>query len=250
MNRADCINRLGKFLGPRDFASLDEAPHADVFVLFGGSIIAGGDVLAEAIHKKVADHYIIVGGAGHTTETLRNQFKKECPEMDTDNQPEAELFNRYLQIRYGIQADFLETKSTNCGNNITFLLDLLKDKNISFNSIILCQDATMQLRMYAGLKKYVPDSVQIFNFAAYSAEVSESGCCLSFTDAIHCMWDMDRYLSLLMGEIPRLSDDKNGYGPAGKNFIAHVDIPDDVLKAFDFLKNFYSVRNANPDFAG
>ena len=41
-------------------------------VLFGGSIIAGGDILAEAIQNEVAKKNIIVGGAGHTTETLRN----------------------------------------------------------------------------------------------------------------------------------------------------------------------------------
>ncbi|NSI66152.1 hypothetical protein, partial [Mediterraneibacter gnavus] len=41
-------------------------------VLFGGSIIAGGDILAEAIQNEVAKKNIIVGGAGNTTETLRN----------------------------------------------------------------------------------------------------------------------------------------------------------------------------------
>ena len=46
---------------------------ADVMVLFGGSIIAGGDILAEAIQNEVAKKNIIVGGAGHTTETLRNK---------------------------------------------------------------------------------------------------------------------------------------------------------------------------------
>ena len=43
-------------------------------VLFGGSIIAGGDILAEAIQNEVAKKNIIVGGAGHTTET----FEKCC----------------------------------------------------------------------------------------------------------------------------------------------------------------------------
>ena len=34
------------------------------------------------------------------------------------------------------------------------------------------------------------------------------------------MWDMDRYVNLLMGEIPRLRDDGNGYhlfSPCGCN---------------------------------
>ena len=65
------------------------------------------------------------------------------------------------------------------------------------------------------------------------------------------MWDIERYISLLMGEIPRLSDNENGYGPKGKGFIAHVEIPDQVSKAFHELHRIYSgaVRNANPLYA-
>jgi hypothetical protein len=65
------------------------------------------------------------------------------------------------------------------------------------------------------------------------------------------MWDIDRYINLLMGEIPRLRDDRDGYGPAGKGFIAHVDIPADVEKAFSGLKNIFGdrIREANPLYA-
>lgn len=76
---ANNINILGKFCGIRDINELSqenllecyEIRQADVMVLFGGSILAGGDVLAEAINNNIAKKYIIVGGAGHTTETLR-----------------------------------------------------------------------------------------------------------------------------------------------------------------------------------
>ena len=55
-------------------------------------------------------------------------------------------------------------------------------------------------------------------------------------------------MTLLMGEIPRLSDDENGYGPKGKDYIAHVDIPEKVEQAFLKLKQVYGsmVREANP----
>lgn len=39
------------------------------------------------------------------------------------------------------------------------------------------------------------------------------------------LWAGDRFMSLLLGEIPRLRDDTNGYGPRGRDFIAHVEIP-------------------------
>lgn len=40
-----------------------------------------------------------------------------------------------------------------------------------------------------------------------------------------------RFCELLVGEITRLKDDVNGYGPKGKGFIGHVDVPDGVLEA-------------------
>lgn len=78
---AECINILGDFLGKRDIPSLTTdaiknkygIEQADLMVLFGGSIICGGDVFAEAIRNRIAKKYIIVGGAGHTTETLRKK---------------------------------------------------------------------------------------------------------------------------------------------------------------------------------
>ena len=63
---AENINTLGRFCGQRDVVSLDcnnllerfGIEHADVMVLFGGSILAGGDVLAEAIRGRIASTYI------------------------------------------------------------------------------------------------------------------------------------------------------------------------------------------------
>ena len=113
----------------------------------GGSILEGGDVLASGIKNFVAKKYIIVGGAGHTTDTLRQRVHLEYPNIETTDLSEAEIFQKYLKHVYGCKADYLETKSTNCGNNITYLLDLLKENNISFKSMILSQDASMQKRM-------------------------------------------------------------------------------------------------------
>ena len=253
------INILGDFCSKRDMEALSACnlqdkygwKQADVMVLFGGSILSGGDVLANAMKNRVAGKYIIVGGAGHTTETLRKKVHENYPQIMTEGLPEAEIFNRYLTVVYGVSADYLETESTNCGNNITCLLDLLEQQGIAFRSIILCQDATMQHRMEAGLRKYRSDDVTIINFAAYKAEVITCNGQLTYSEDIHGMWDIDRYVNLLMGEIPRLTDDANGYGPNGKNFIAHVDIPEKVKMAFEELKKIYGedTRKANPLYA-
>lgn len=109
----------------------------------------------------------------------------------------------------------------------------------------------MQCRMEAGLRKYMRDDVTIINTAVYAANVMVKDNELTYDSKIWGMWDMDRYVSLLMGEIPRLSDDENGYGLKGKDFIAHVEIPKEVRTAFEELHKVYSeaVREANPLYA-
>lgn len=259
MDKAGLINILGRFCGRRDIPNLTQKSlysvygikKADVFVLFGGSILEGGNVLAEAIKAQVAEKYIIVGGAGHTTETLREIVRKNFEEIDTENLTEAEIFNFYIKEAYGLQADYLECNSTNCGNNITLLLELMRLHHIKCDSIILAQDATMQYRMAAALKKYVSDEVLVINYATYQVDVIQKADELIYQKQPLGMWDIDRYITLLMGEISRLSDDENGYGPKGKNFISHVDIPKEVTDAFEKLKVLFpeSVREANPIFA-
>lgn len=253
------INILGAFCGKRDVPELTSEQlskkygfrQADVMVLFGGSIMCGGDVLAKAMQNHVAKRYVIVGGAGHTTETLRTRMHEAFPIIKTKDLSEAEVFERYLEYQYGLKADFLECKSTNCGNNITYLMDLLKENDIDFKSIVLSQDSTMQHRMEAGLRKHAGNDIQIINYAAYSVNVIVKNAELVYEHDIWGMWEMERYISLLMGEIPRLSDNANGYGPKGKNFIAHVDIPERVQMAFNDLCDRYSgsVRQANPEYA-
>lgn len=255
---AQCVNTLAAFCGRRDISLLTSQElkkkygfeQADVLVLFGGSILCGGDVLANAMQNRIAKKYIIVGGAGHTTETLRIKMHQQFPAIATIGLPEAKLFANYLKYKYDLEPDYLERNSTNCGNNITFLLDLLKEHHMAFYSIILCQDATMQLRMAAGLSKYEPDAM-IINYATYYVDVVTKDESLTFAEAPLGMWDMEHYITLLMGEIPRLSDDIEGYGPNGKNYIAHVDIPYDVCSAFGTLKENYGnmVREANPLYA-
>ena len=260
---ANCINVLGNFCGKRDIDELTAfelmkkygVEKADVMVLFGGSILAGGDILGNAMKNDVAKKYVIVGGRGHTTASLEEQFYKLYPDSDKNSIlseiSEAEIFRNYLKHKYNLQPDFLEIHSTNCGNNITNLLKLLKEKNITFKNTIISQDATMQLRMEAILKKYLSENIKIINFATYSAKVCVKDEKLCFENDIFGMWDIDRYITLLMGEIARLTDDENGYGPKGAGYTAHIDIPEDVKNAFFVLKQIYGdkVRKANPLYA-
>ena len=101
----------------------------------------------------------------------------------------------------------------------------------------------MQRRMEMGLRKYRPQGMEIINYA--------EGSQLTYREAIPGMWTVDRYVNLLMGEIPRLTDNDAGYGPNGKNYIAHDDIPPEVQAAFERLQAVYGTqtRAANPLYA-
>lgn len=253
------INNLAKFCGKRDIDSLRRShlmaqygfEQVDILVLFGGSILHGGDVLAEAMENNIAKKYIIVGGYGHTSATLFDNMEKNFPNSTKDIHSEAELFAKYLEIRYQKSVDFLETSSTNCGNNVTNLLSLITENQLEMKSILLIQDATMQLRMDATLRKYLSRKIPIINYPAYEVELMNSQEQLVYNLTIPSMWEISRYVSLLMGEIPRLMDTKTGYGPKGKNFLTHVEVPKEIIKSYEQLREEYpdATRVANPDFA-
>lgn len=85
---AQWVNCLGRFCGKRDVPSLTREAllagcgtrQADVMMLFGGSILCGGDVLAEAMRQGAAKTYVLVGGAGHTTGALRAVVHLDIPD--------------------------------------------------------------------------------------------------------------------------------------------------------------------------
>lgn len=253
-----CINILGAFCGKRDVYELTQESlqekygirQADIMILFGGSIPEGCHVAGEAIKRNVVRDFMIVGGEGHTTESLRQKIKEACPKIETAGKTEADVMYAYMKEKYSIKDCLLEKKSSNCGNNVTYALDMLREQGIAHSSIIIIQDATMQRRMEAGFLKFSPD-ITIINFAAYQASAMVKNNQLVIGSDIFGMWDIERYVTLLMGEIPRLTDDTNGYGPKGADYIAHVEVPTEVTEAFQYLKQEYGdyVRMANPLYA-
>lgn len=246
---AECLNIVGRFLGKRDLPALSRAAlkarygvdRADVMILFGGSVLCGGDVLAQAMQNRVAKYYLIAGGQGHTTDALRQTMAHTLPNAQVHGLCEADLFSMYLSERYRLRADFLERESTNCGNNVTASLALLQKQGLRPSRIIVTQDAAMQLRMEAGFQKHAPH-IRILSFAAYMPQVLWRDNRLQFAGEIAGMWQMEQYIALLMGEIPRLRDDADGYGPRGRAYIAHVEIPPAVLQAYAVLLQEFGHR--------
>ena len=252
---ASCANVLAEWLGVRDASGLTRAALerevgladgvADLFVLFGGGVTASVETLAAAMRAGVARRYAIVGGRGHATygleEAMRTEMvgwsQDETARIDPARASEAEMLAALLAHRHDLSVDLLETRSTNCGNNIAFLLDLLDEDPQPPASVILSQDATMQRRMDATWQRQVEGrpryaDVRVVNWAAYRTRLEWRDGRLAYEKAPEGMWDTDRYLSLLMGDVSRLTDDEHGYGPNGAGFVAHVDVPSEVAQAW------------------
>ena len=254
---AQNVNTISRFLAKRDIAALTKdalqqaygLQQADLLVLFGGSILHGCTMAGLAYQQGIAKRMMIVGGEGHTTDALRAVIAQRCPAVKTAGQPEAVIIAAYLQQQFGITDCILETQSSNCGNNVRNAWALLQEKGIKANSIIIMQDSSMQLRMDAIFKKvWQPADTSIINFAAYQAELIEQQDSLCFApNEIEGLWDLATYIRLQMGEIPRLTDNEQGYGPKGKNFLVHIDIPSAVTQAYELLKTQYGLatREAN-----
>lgn len=241
-----CINKIAEFLAVRDINKLElnelyksfQINKADILVLLGNSIPFTIKVAAEAFNNNLCDKILINGGIGHSTELLRNEIRKDSQLkfIEVENRAEADIFFDIMTKVYNIPSDkiIVENKSTNCGDNALKAVELLEKLDISYNSLLLIQDPTMQLRTYASFLKYVNKEVKLINYAPFIPVIDWN---LKLTNtAINGIWDEQRYLELIMGEIPRLRDDTDGYGPNGKNFIAHVDIPKEIEEHYNILK--------------
>jgi len=257
---AEAVNTLVHFCARRDVPRLTvtevEAALggvADVALLFGGSVLGGVDLFADAVRAGVATTTVLVGGEGHTTAAVRTVLRRHLswsPSLDTAS--EAALYDRYLRERHGVAADLLEPRSTNCGTNVTFSLALLRDRGVPHDRLLLVQDATMQQRVGAGFRLHARPGTGLLNYASHRTTVAAVGGRLVPVDPPVGMWEVDHYVTLLLGEVRRLRDDADGYGPRGKGYVAHVEVPPEVLAAEHELltEGPFVGRVADPRWAG
>ena len=61
--------------------------------------------------------------------------------------------------------------------------------------------------------------------------------CMWLRFAVQNYWIMHRMPPALREEFLRLADNPQGYGPLGKGFIAHVDIPPHIAQAWQTLRD-------------
>ena len=247
------FNTLIEYLAKRDLDNLSKAhlqqkyaiEDVELVILLGNSSLFVAERAALSYQAGLTKKILVCGGKGHSTPFLYENVKKHplYSIIRTDDQSEAELFKRILTDFYKIPKDdlLIEKESTNCGANAQEAYQLLKGKGILPKNILLMQDPVLQRRSQASFEKVFQDeAVQFISYASFVPYLIPEGDKLAFKEKVaEEFCDLDRFISLVMGEIPRLQNDENGYGPKGKNFIIPVEIPETVLQAYRQLLPVY-----------
>ncbi len=235
------LNLIVNFLALRD--KIPEK--VDLMILLGSSLISHLGLVAEMYHLGRFESLIIAGGIGHSTKFLYENMESSGAYRKylDENLAEADIYRNILMAFYQIPAECIrvENKSTNCGNNASYAYETVVANGLVPKTALLIQDPTMQRRSYASfLKEWQTKQVKFYNYAPYVPKLAlTSSGDIYFEEPLNPAWTLERYVELVMGEIPRLRDDENGYGPKGKGFIAHVDIPDAVERAYKALDEYF-----------
>jgi uncharacterized SAM-binding protein YcdF (DUF218 family) len=246
------LNAVAAFLAQDDLGALSAdalgratgRPAADALVLLGNGVLETAERAFAACTAELAPLLVIAGGIGHSTGFLRDALAAHPRYRDVVEPahalPEAELLARVAVRHFGLDPArlVLETASTNCGDNAVKTRAELAHRRLSPRSLVLVQDPTMQRRTGASFRKVYADApeVRFVNHATFVPALELAGEALRFAGPARAgLWPVERFVSLVMGEIPRLRDDASGYGPRGRGFIAHVDIPEGVLAAHERL---------------
>ena len=214
---------------------------------------------------------VLCGGIGHSTTLLRDAICEAYPNIsreEVEGLAEARIFEKAMRLAWPGLCDridqgkigyMVEGESTNCGANANLAVDLMLSRGISPENLIIVQDPTMMRRTIASFEKAY-DTLEtqsrpktIIPWSTFTPHLSlnheETNWDISdFCDknaSVNELWAMDRFLGLIIGEIARLNDDVDGYGPNGKGFIGHVDVPEDVLESWTRIKAIRGGRQAS-----
>ncbi|MEG1422531.1 MAG: YdcF family protein [Citrobacter sp.] len=236
-------NILGGWLAQNDLSSHSRLDDAELVILAGNAVIPTIDAACR-IAKEQQIPLLISGGIGHSTTFLYTAIARH-PRYNilrTTGRTEAAILADIAHQFWHIPGEkiWVEDQSTNCGENARFSCALLRQATKTIETVIVVQDPTMQRRTMATFERVTRDDPQAprwLSFPGFVPELTEQGDSVDFAPTAEGLWSVDRYLSLITGELPRLRDDETGYGPRGRDFIAHVDIPQAVEDAWLHLQH-------------
>lgn len=235
-------NVLGGWLAQNEISGQPDAADSQLVVLAGNAVMPTIDAACRLASEN--DGILLIsGGIGHSTSFLYEAIAQHprYHEIAQAGEPEATLLadiaHRFWQIPR--ERIVVEDQSTNCGENASFTRRALEEKGIAFARATVVQDPTMQRRTMATFARVwqgVTPAPHWLSYPGYIPQLKNTATGVDYCQPAVGLWSVDRYLSLILGELPRLRDNAQGYGPQGKGFIVHVDIPAEVEAAWLHLE--------------
>lgn len=258
------INLLAGYLGyPQlQLEDLSSISPADCIVICASMILHQAEFLFHALQENpfLTKALVLCGGIGHSTqyiyEAVAQHSRFSSISNDIQHLPEAWVLERILDTffdRAVITSQgcriLIEDRSTNCGENALFSRKVLDDAGLQkLRRCVLIQDPTMMRRTVASFQKAYEERTEMPLFLSCPLLVpqversEEPEGNLRYAMSEVQLWPLERFISLILGEIPRLRDDEDGYGPRGRNFISHVEVPVDIEAAWTRLRASFNTR--------
>ncbi|BCS19833.1 YdcF family protein [Aspergillus puulaauensis] len=250
------INALSEYLSDPQLDNLSSAPPVDCMIICASQVLFGAETIFHSLEQRpdLTKSLVLCGGIGHSTKLLyaavRRHPRYSNLAKSIEGLPEARVLERILDgffDRNRITAQgchiLIEDQSTNCGQNALFSRRVLEQAGFREpKSGIINQDPTMMLRTKASFEMVYSDMLSKVSFHSLpgfvpKVRLSDNGLlAYKHTEGIPGLWGLDRFIELLLGEIPRVRDDEEGYGPRGRGFISHVDLPADIELAWTRLR--------------
>jgi hypothetical protein len=262
------VNLLATFLAHAEvrLESLQTREPVDCIVICASSVLNQASQLFHALQLRpcLTKTLVLVGGIGHSTSHIYDAVVRHPQYSAIHSQitglPEAQVLQEILDrffslpcVEAGGPRVVVEDQSTNCGANAVKTREILDEAGLTgIKTCIVVQDPTMSLRTIASFEKAYEDlpSPERPHFLACPIVVpmvhavnGQLEYIVDRADGIRAedLWEMERLCELLVGEITRLKDDENGYGPKGKGFIGHVDVPAEVEAAANRVRETLGV---------
>ncbi|GGC84639.1 YdcF family protein [Enterococcus wangshanyuanii] len=213
----------------------------DLTILAGNSLPYLADELVQLYKQGRTSKVMLVGGVGHATPFLAKNFEELGISVGATS--EAEMYLTYFKERYGLSEEIFltETRSKNSGENARFSLAKMREHDLAPERVLLLEDPILQRRLRATFEKeWRGFGSQFANAVPMIPYIKTIDDNLTFeAQQLNGLWTKDYFLSLVLGEIPRLRNDRNGYGPKGAGYIGSIEIPTEVLSAYEKLSTHY-----------
>lgn len=178
----------------------------DLIMALGSNDLRVAERAADLYLQGWAPMILMSGNAGALT---RERFQK----------PEAELFAE-IAVKKGVPAEaiLIEDASTNTGENIHFSRQLLIEKGMDPERILLVQKPYMERRSYATFMKVWPGK-----------DLTVASPAIAFSDYFTPELPRDLVINIMIGDLQRIR-----IYPA-KGFQIEQEIPDTVWQAYEEL---------------